>query len=185
TTNAVGSWHRLQAFDLDRIAVPVAERIADSQRELALALPGRYVDGYPLRAALARRQRQGERPQPLQQRLAEGCRRTLILRARLLELDGRDRVGGAGDAGVVASETQPDVELAAARIRIEVTGGIVVGADLAIRRGTVFLEGRVLHVDRRLEQAVGLLGPPARDAQWRDHLGARGRALAASRPVGR
>src|SRR5262249_36266454 len=184
-TDADKSWHRLQALDLDRIGVSVAERIADSERELALALAGGHVEVQRLRAAPARRQRQGECPQLPQQRLAEGCRRTLILLARLLHLDGRDGVGGTGDAGVVASETQPDVELAAARVRIEVTGGIVVGADLLVRRRAVALEGRGLHVDRRLEQAVGLLGPPARDAQRRDHLGAAGRALAAGRPVGR
>src|SRR5262249_6136323 len=112
-------------------------------------------------------------------------RRTLILYARLLDLDGRDGVGGACDARVVASETQPDVELAAPRVRIEVTVGIVVGADLVVRRRAISLEGRVLHVDRRLEEAVGLLGTPTGDAQRRDHLRAAGRALAARRPVGR
>src|SRR5262249_56901241 len=56
---------------------------------------------------------------------------------------------------------------------------------LFVRREPVALERRVLQVDRRLDQAVGARGAPARDAQRRDHQSAGRRARAARRSVGR
>ena len=159
--------------------------LATAQRELALLFPA----GTSTSTRCVQRSPAGSGsenvPEPLQHRLAERRRRTLILRARLASSMEATESAGTGDARIGASEAEPGVEPAAARVRIEVAGGIVVGADLLVRRRAVALERRVLHVDRRLEQAVGRLGAAARDAQRRHHLRALRRAPAARRAVGR
>src|SRR5262249_13590797 len=139
------------------------QRIARPERQLG-RLPGRRLHVHALRATLACRERQGEGAQPLEERLTERRQTPPVLRTRLLYFDARHRVGGARDAGLVAAEAEPRVELAAARGGIEVAGRVVVDADLLLRRQPVAVERGGLHVDRRLEQAVGALRAPARNA---------------------